>query len=190
MERQALEELIAEGLSQREIGVRIGRSQASVKYWLDKHGLRTRYVRPPSLREAMTEKYLERHCPHHGMTRFVFVKSAEKYICVRCRYEGIKRRRLKVKGILVAEHGGCCQVCEYSKSLRALHFHHLEPDKKEFHIARNATVVAIARLRLEAAKCVLLCSNCHTEAEEGLITLEQLLPLAGPLSARASSTVG
>ena len=40
MERAYLEELLGQGLSLAEIGRRVGRHEATVAYWLRKHGLR------------------------------------------------------------------------------------------------------------------------------------------------------
>jgi hypothetical protein len=38
------------------------------------------------------------------------------------------RRRQKVKAILVAEAGGECVLCGYSRNIRVLQFHHVEPE--------------------------------------------------------------
>ena len=79
------------------------------------------------------------------------------------------RRRAKLR--LIEEAGGACAVCGYDRCVRALHFHHVDPATKEFGIARRGHARAIAALREEAAKCVLLCSNCHAEVEAGLIEI-------------------
>ena len=47
MEREHLESLCNQGLTQRDIAARLGISQATVRYWLGRHGLRTRGRRPP-----------------------------------------------------------------------------------------------------------------------------------------------
>lgn len=78
------------------------------------------------------------------------------------------RRRKKVKRLLVAEFGGECRLCGYSANVRALHFHHLDPSTKEFNLAFKGMTRGIAELRAEAQKCVLLCSNCHAEVEDGM----------------------
>lgn len=54
--------------------------------------------------------------------------------------------------------------------MRALKFHHKDPAKKDFSIAGNhcrAWSVVVKELD----KCVLVCSNCHDEIHEGLISL-------------------
>jgi hypothetical protein len=51
--------------------------------------------------------------------------------------------------------------------MRALHFHHLEPSQKRHEINAKGVAIALEKLRVEAQKCVLLCSNCHAEVESG-----------------------
>jgi hypothetical protein len=80
------------------------------------------------------------------------------------------RRRRRVKQTLVAEAGGRCQICHYSRCLAALEFHHLDPSAKAFAVSKRGAH-SIARLRTEVRKCVLLCSNCHAEVEAGLVEL-------------------
>jgi hypothetical protein len=84
-----------------------------------------------------------------------------------------------VKEILVREAGGACRMCGYARSMRALHFHHLEPSQKRREINARGVAFALATLRAEAQKCVLLCSNCHAEVEEGI----SHLPASGEIGA-------
>ena len=87
--------------------------------------------------------------------------------------ERVSRRRRKVKQILVAEAGGCCALCSYDRCVAALHFHHLDPSSKQFHLSMHGAARSIASARAEMAKCVLLCANCHAEVEAaGIATLE------------------
>ena len=79
---------------------------------------------------------------------------------------------MRVKAILVKEAGGICHLCGYSRSMRALHFHHLDPGEKRLEINAGGAGVSLERLREEAKKCVLLCSNCHAEVEHGLVALK------------------
>lgn len=87
----------------------------------------------------------------------------------------MKRRRKEIKSILVAEAGGACCLCEYDRCNRALQFHHRDPELKAFSIARQ-TSISLDRARAEALKCVLLCSNCHAEVEDGLVDLADVYP--------------
>lgn len=79
-----------------------------------------------------------------------------------------ERRRRRIKETLVAEAGGECVLCGYSRCLAALQFHHVDPVNKRFHLSMHGVSRSIARAREEAAKCVLLCANCHAEVEQGL----------------------
>ena len=49
----------------------------------------------------------------------------------------------------------------------ALHFHHVEPAEKRLELNAKGISLALDTLRAEAQKCVLLCSNCHAEVEDG-----------------------
>ncbi len=70
---------------------------------------------------------------------------------------------------LVATFGGACLSCGYSKSVRALTFHHRDPSQKSFGLnARLIMSVSWEEAVAEASKCDLLCANCHMELEDSL----------------------
>jgi hypothetical protein len=73
-----------------------------------------------------------------------------------------------VKAILVREAGGSCCICGYRRNMRALHFHHLDPSEKRIEINAKGVALSLEKLRVEVQKCVLLCSNCHAEVEDGM----------------------
>ena len=77
------------------------------------------------------------------------------------------RRRTKIK--LVEYKGGKCQICDYNKSINALQFHHLNPSEKDFTISGKS--LSFERLKNEVDKCILVCSNCHSEIHEGIVSL-------------------
>jgi hypothetical protein len=104
-------------------------------------------------------------CPVHGRCEHVR-ETRGYYRCVRCRCAAVAQSRRRTKETLVAEAGGCCRRCGYSDSLAALEFHHLDPATKDFGIAQAGVARSLDRMRAEARKCVLLCSNCHAEVEE------------------------
>ena len=83
-------------------------------------------------------------------------------------------RRFEIKKRAIDYKGGKCQVCGYSRCLRALKFHHLDPTKKEFGIAGNHCFVW-SRLVIELDKCVLICGNCHDEIHDGLVDLSSFV---------------
>jgi ferredoxin len=55
--------------------------------------------------------------------------------------------------------------------MRALHFHHVDPTEKRIEINAKGIALSLQTLRNEAKKCVLLCSNCHAEIEDGTVSL-------------------
>jgi hypothetical protein len=70
------------------------------------------------------------------------------------------QRRLE----LIIALGAKCELCGYKKNLAALHFHHKDPSMKVFALeGRNIGKHSWDVLLTEAAKCQLLCSNCHME---------------------------
>jgi hypothetical protein len=109
-------------------------------------------------------------CPHHGTKEF-WMEGRGYYRCKRCRSAAVARRRRKVKMILVSEAGGSCCICGYARSMRALHFHHLDPSGKRLEINAKGVALSLEKLRAEAEKCVLLCSNCHAEVEDGMASV-------------------
>jgi 5-methylcytosine-specific restriction endonuclease McrA len=120
--------------------------------------------------EEPLPKFAERVCRTHGGTEFV-LEGRGYYRCKACRMQRVMDWRRRAKQRLIAEAGGCCQICGYDRYSGALHFHHLDPTEKEFGLAGKGFTRSFAKMRAEAAKCVLLCSNCHAEVEAGVATL-------------------
>jgi len=173
IERQALAPLLEDGLSVRGIAARLGVSAATVRHWLGVYELETEHAkRRRELLEApfAIGQQIEARCARHGMTTFRR-RATGGWRCLACRAEYVSRRRRKVKAILVREAGGACAICGYDRHPVALQFHHLDPSMKEFHLGDRGMTRSLARTRLEASKCVLLCANCHAEVESGLASL-------------------
>lgn len=170
--REALEPLIARGASLREIADELGFSVTAVRHWLAKYDLRTqrRARRDLSATARSSGRHpVELECAKHGVTEYRWLRSG--YRCLRCNSEAVSRRRRRVKEILVDEAGGCCRLCGYDRFPGALHFHHLDPTVKLFHLSHGGVTRSLTAARSEAAKCVLLCANCHAEVEAGLVSV-------------------
>lgn len=93
--------------------------------------------------------------------------------CKPCSVRQTVERQQKFKRLCVDYKGGECQHCGYNKYLGAMDFHHLDPNEKDFDIARARLTKFDERVTKELDKCILLCSNCHREQharEKGLIT--------------------
>lgn len=176
LERWELERLVTRRLSIAEIASEVGRSKATVRHWLMRYGLRTngalgrRPQRDRALAHAANLEVVVLTCRYHGDTEF-WLNARGYYRCKQCRSEAVTRRRRRMKALLVEEAGGACSLCGYARSVRALHFHHVEPSQKRHEINARGAGMALARLRAEANKCVLLCANCHAEVEAGLVAL-------------------
>lgn len=74
-------------------------------------------------------------------------------------YRAQKRRRQRRKNELIAMAGGRCVDCGYFACVATLEFHHRDPSTKEFGLGNFDG--SFDRLVAEAAKCDLLCANCH-----------------------------
>jgi len=168
-----LQALVEDGATLRRLADHFGVSPATIRKHLRRHGLST--VRDKERRMQPADggtrpRHWTRGCPRHGHTTFQ-LEGRGYYRCLECRAEAVVRRRRKVKEILVGEAGGACVLCGYDRCVRALHFHHPDPEAKAFALSGRGYTRGIESLRIEAGKCVLLCSNCHAEVEGGVTTL-------------------
>ncbi len=77
------------------------------------------------------------------------------------------RKRTKLK--LIDYKGGSCSLCGYNKCVTALQFHHIDPKEKDFTIAGKS--LSFEKLKKEVDKCILVCSNCHSEIHEGIVEI-------------------
>jgi transposase-like protein len=180
LRQEELEPLIEAGASIAQIAEAVGRSKGTVRHWLQRYGLRAsnrrgrRISDAARLGKAAGLQTIVSECPRHGKAEFV-LDGRSYYRCKPCRAEAVARRRRKVKSILVAEAGGRCCICGYDRNMRALHFHHVDPAEKRVEINAKGVALSLASLRVEAQKCVLLCSNCHAEVEDGCAKLPSVV---------------
>ena len=173
IERERLEEMVNRGMTVAEIADEVGLSKTAVRHWLTRYELRTQNkVGPRIMAEAKIAKEagmltMLAECPRHGETSYV-LEGRGYYRCQRCRIEQIARHRRKLKETLVTEAGGRCTACGYDGCIAALQFHHLNRADKRMGISARGLTRSLEALRQEAAKCVLLCANCHAEVERGV----------------------
>ena len=88
------------------------------------------------------------------------------------KYDDLANWRNRVKRKLIEYKGGKCEKCGYDKCNRALDFHHRNPSKKDFSI--SATGRGFERMKKEVDKCSLVCSNCHREIHDQLISEKRI----------------
>jgi transposase len=156
--------LIERDLSVRQIAEELGRSAATVQYWLRRYGLATTAT---ARRRRAGNPRVVAECPTHGETLHI-VGNDGSQSCGRCRVAAVSQWRRRAKLTLVEEAGGRCCCCGYDRCVAALQFHHVDPATKRFHLGGRGLARALHVLREEAAKCVLVCSNCHVEIEAGV----------------------
>jgi transposase-like protein len=172
IERELLSAVVACGLPIRDMAEAMGRSPSTIRYWLKKYGLETpRTARLRVRRMPLPTDTAPGHrmCPDHGITPFV-VDSDGYQRCRKCRVESVVRRRRRLRDVLIEEAGGACAICGFDQHPAALQFHHVDPSEKTFAV-RDGETRSLERLRAEAAKCVLLCANCHAQVEAGAADL-------------------
>ena len=170
IDRDRLEALVNSGMTIAELATELDLSKATVRHWMRRDNLRTRAAeRVETERDARFagRATISLTCPRHGETDFA-LEGRGYYRCKLCRQEQVARRRRALKATLVAEAGGSCSMCGYDRCVGALEFHHLDPAEKRLGISAVGLTLSMAALRAEAAKCVLVCSNCHAEVESGV----------------------
>jgi len=66
---------------------------------------------------------------------------------------------------LLTMMGGKCKICGIeatNENIAIFDFHHKNPDEKEFNLGQNTIGnIAFEKVKKEAEKCDILCSNCH-----------------------------
>lgn len=82
-------------------------------------------------------------------------------------YRHVRDQRQKLKEKLVIYKGGKCEICGYNRCISALDFHHLDPSKKDFGIAKG-NVMSFDKAKKEVDKCILVCATCHREIHHNL----------------------
>ena len=163
--------LVEEGLSIRQIASRLDRSPATVRHWLRppraedgasaRLAARTSRSRPSSRASA---RHTARRCSSDGAARATGAGSANS--------DAVDRRRREIKRDPGRGGGGRMRDLRLS-TLRpgAAVPSSANPRRRLLARRRAGHDRSLQRAREEAAKCVLLCANCHAEVEGGLATI-------------------
>jgi hypothetical protein len=167
--RDVLETLVERGRTIQEMADELERGTNSIRHWLKKYGLSTARARcnPPLSKDPNRPRYATRKCLKHGPAKFI-LENRGYYRCMTCHSERVASWRRRAKRKLAEEAGGRCALCGYDSYMGALQFHHLDRSTKSFQLSLRGITCSIEKLRAEAAKCVLLCANCHAEVEGGV----------------------
>jgi transposase len=106
---------------------------------------------------------------NYSFTNKRIERTREEYLIAQKEYKKKKRSELKIKA--VAYMGGACKLCGYNRCNRALDFHHIDSDSKDFSISGVNMSFNFEKIKPELDKCILLCRNCHAEVHDGFINL-------------------
>ena len=85
--------------------------------------------------------------------------------CKDCKRKERSARRRANKVALIEYKGGRCQVCGVVGPPCIYDFHHPDSDDKEFTISEKD--YSFEKLKKEADKTMLVCSNCHRRIHAG-----------------------
>ena len=134
---------------------------------------RQKYAERERIPKNITYKGMEKTCPICG-TKF-YPKTAmanQRTCCYTCMPDGVQLTRGMFLAKIKEARGGKCIRCGYNKCLKALEFHHIDPNKKDFTISNDHFKLLDAVE--ESKKCILICSNCHKEFHDDLWSLDEL----------------
>ena len=95
---------------------------------------------------------------YYHMSKRILTTFRKKYLNFR-----VKEQRRKLKRQAIEYKGGKCVRCGYDKCPGAMVFHHPNPSEKDFGIGASGAIRSFEKMKIELDKCVLLCSNCHSE---------------------------
>jgi len=163
MEKQELQEMVKAHLSIRQMAKKTGKSPTSIRYWLKKHGLKTKIERynrggENTKPQKYQKPYLCENCGEDDPERFYHARTR----CKNCHNQKQMERVKEIKRLGVEYKGGKCEKCGYNKNLAALDFHHLDPSKKDINW-NTSRHWGWKRQKRELDKCILVCRNCHAE---------------------------
>ena len=132
--------------------------------------LRNGSIKSCGCKKNQNVKEEEKKCP---ICEKMFIpNNRNRKYCYDCSPKGmsaadsLRFKKRKLKHLLIQYKGGKCQKCGYDKCEGALHFHHRNPEEKEFGLGGinlNDSDFSLPNLLTEIDKCDLLCANCHAE---------------------------
>jgi hypothetical protein len=160
MEKETLISLIEQDLSSREIANRLDCSQGRIRYWLQKHKLKTK--RKLRNKGHVGDSVRNPKCEYCGTKERANFYDRFHHECKNCFNDRIYKLSRDKKEKAVKYKGGECCKCGYKKCMAALDFHHIDPEEKDVNF-RTMLYWKWERRKKEIDKCILVCSNCHRE---------------------------
>lgn len=160
MDKNILIELIAQNLTQAEIGKIVGKSATTVRHWLTKYELSTNNkvgVRPK-----------QHKCNKCGETDPSLFYGNDKKVCGDCHRKRVVTSAKEKRSYALQKLGSECQACGFDKYDCSLDVHHQDPSKKDPNF-RSMRGWSLKRIEKELESCILLCKNCHAAVHSGYI---------------------
>ena len=173
MEKDILEEYIKSGLSLNQIVKKTGKCLTTIRYWANKHNLKSNFERfkkkePRPVPKSRSCPRCKEETPINSFYSRRGIKNASTY-CKTCTNLQVVERQRAFKKQCVEYKGGKCESKDcstpggYSRHLGGLEFHHLDPTKKDFNISHVKGCRFNDLVKEELDKCLLLCACCHRE---------------------------
>jgi hypothetical protein len=108
-------------------------------------------------------------CKYKHCNNVIVGRQSNAEFCgIKCKQKEMHtRHRVVLKQRFVDYKGGKCEKCEYKVYIGSLHFHHTNPNEKDFNISKGCGK-ALKIVFEELDKCMCLCNNCHAEVHEEL----------------------
>lgn len=173
MEYSLLKSFVDQKMSIRDIVKKTNKSATSIRYWLNKHKLKT-------ANKSFSDGYVgENHIlridgrPIQSCSKCgVFLTEKTGYWreskkvwqanCKKCHNKYSVERWQNNKKRAVEYKGGKCERCGYDKCVDALEFHHIDPTQKDKNFG-NIKIRKWEDQIKELDKCICVCANCHRE---------------------------
>ena len=170
MRRSELVRFLRSGNSTTEMAFITKKSQTTIRYWLNKYGLKSTCLPGRRTRDkngrltADRPKYLCRFCGETNKNKMIKKGDGRKHytVCKKCHSDYTMERFRDNKRKAIEYKGGQCIRCGYNKCDAALDFHHRDSLQKDINF------IMIKKRKFEDMikeldKCDMLCSNCHRE---------------------------
>ena len=188
-QKQKIKSLRLQGLSMMKIGTELRLSLATIQLYCKKFDPENKNSLTKKINENIKNEIIKYYltCLNLNKTSKYFPQFSKITIRTHLKNSGlyIDRKQIidkpktnskrvinwkKDKKLKLIEYkGGTCIRCGYKNCYKALEFHHLDPNKKDFSISSNS--FSFEKMKIESDKCVLLCANCHREYHDGLFHL-------------------
>ena len=148
------------------------RNLSTRKFCLECSPFKAHHTRHPNHQTLPAEK-LCRRCTQTKKRDEFYTRRDGKALspyCIKCSSNETRDRQRRLKLLAVAYKGGECEICGYDRCVAAMDFHHVDPKEKDFNISKMKSNLTQA-IKDELDKCILLCSRCHREVEDGFTEL-------------------